>query len=108
MQVLREARALKPTHTVGCKGHFPSGVRYELICVDDHVGVSVENRGAQVGVSSIEDSFAKAEAFYRTVWLVVNKEKSRSRNKQATILGAEILGDAGLIGSARVRRLFLG
>jgi hypothetical protein len=89
---------------------LPRGPWLEMLTVDDHCGIAMVPRtgATSEGQSKAEASFAAADAIYsQTPGLNVHPSKGVRGASQGVILGAEVDGVAGTVGSQQARRLAL-
>ena len=105
--VLHGAGSYQPRHRVLGGRPLPRGPHLETLCIDDHVGIAIQPLPAPLPLPSMADSFARAGRAYAGVGLAVHPEKAQRHASQATVIGAEILGNDGLIGAERQRRALL-
>ena len=105
--VLRAAGSYLPAHRVLGGRPLPRGSHLETLCIDDHVGIAIQPLPARRPLPSMATSFERAGHAYLDVGLSAHPEKAIRHATQATVIGAEILGDDGLIGAERQRRALL-
>ena len=85
---------------------IPRGPFYELLTIDDHIGLQKVLRNS---FSTVVDTkrdievFAASEQAYLDVKLVAHPGKRQRRVAAATVLGAEIDGEAGMVSAPRSR-----
>ena len=109
-EVLRTmAGCLLPTEVVTFRRPFPRSDFLEFLCIDDHVSVQILNRAAARRNEPARDTsvFSQSHAAYDSVGLHPHPKKCRRNLQQATLLGADIDGEAGFVSAPRDRTLLL-
>ena len=106
--VLESGGSWSPEVRVLGQSPLPRGPWLEMLTVDDHCGLAKvpKDRAPSLGQQLAESSFAAADAVYaRTPGLSVHPSKGFRGQTAGVMLGAEVDGVAGTVGSQRIRRL---
>ena len=96
-EVLLECGAVAPEALVRARCPLPAARRLDLLVVDDHCVLLRRPRGDRVSGRGVADSLGRARAAYSAAGLEENAGKGFSEKRRATVLGAHVDGEAGLI-----------
>ncbi len=103
------AGAMRDDERVCYRRCFPRGPFFELLAIDDHIGlqvVTVEDFKNQKPARDTE-VFKRAELAYRQVGLVQHQKKKRRCVTEGVFLGSEVDGRVGRVSAPRNRVLIL-
>ena len=106
VNVLRKlASCMRPEECLLYRQPVPRGPFYELLTIDDHIGLQrVKKDGSQVASHSRDlQVFSAANNAYKHVKLTAHPGKMRRRDNHAVVLGAEIDGLKGRCSAPRER-----
>eukprot|EP00438_Fugacium_kawagutii_P033349 Skav204235 [mRNA] locus=scaffold1550:277390:299473:- [translate_table: standard] len=100
---------MHPKEVLAYRRAIPRGPFYELLTIDDHIGLQLVCKGVPLAAQHTRDRevFQKAEAAYDTVGLTPHPGKRQRQAQKATVLGAELDGAVGRVGSPRNRVVLL-
>lgn len=104
--------AWRSGHRIPGLDPLPRSRTLEMLTVDDHAGIAVLGPGkhphAALEVVSMTKVFRRSRAAYAaTLGLSEHPGKRFTAEPCVTVLGAELEGDAGLVGAPRAKRLML-
>ena len=99
------AGCLLPEETMAYRKIIPRGPFYELLTIDDHIGLQKVLNTVPLEQQDTRDRhvFRQAEAAYSQVHLTAHPGKRQRQVCHATVLGAEIDGVAGRVSAPRGR-----
>ena len=106
LQVLRQlAGAMRPPECLQYRQPVPRGPFYELLTIDDHIGLQKVRQDGRWFPGCDRDTavFEASNAAYKHVGLTAHPGKMRRRESHAVLLGAEIDGDRGRVSAPRER-----
>ena len=104
VNVLRElAHCMQPHECLLYRQPVPRGPFFELLTIDDHIGLEkVKRDGSQAELHSRDTQvFEAANEAYKRVKLTAHPGKMRRRAEQAVVLGAEVHGTIGRCSAPR-------
>ena len=98
------AGCMLPQETLQYRKPCPRGPVFELLTIDDHIGLQRVPRGSTsfAGTRDVE-VFAAAEQAYKEVKLTAHPGKRQRQEVHATVLGAEVHGERGRVSAPRAR-----
>ena len=90
---------MRPPECLQYRQPVPRGPFYELLTIDDHIGLQKVRKDGQPfsGCSRDTEVFEASNAAYNQVGLTAHPGKMRLREPRAVVLGAEIDGDRGRV-----------
>lgn len=106
VNVLRTlADCMRPEECLLYRQPVPRGPFYELLTIDDHIGLQKMPKGGSKNAAYNRDVtvFQAANRAYETVKLTAHPGKMRRRDTHATVLGAELDGSRGRCSAPRER-----
>ena len=103
------AGAMREHERVCYRRCFPRGPFFELLAIDDHIGLQIISRSDYRLDKPARDTevFERAGAAYRQVGLVQHPKKKRRRITEGIFLGSEVDGQKGRVSAPRSRILLL-
>ena len=106
VNLLRQlAAAMRPRECLQYRQPVPRGPFYELLTIDDHIGLQKLRKDGRSfpGCDRDTEVFEASNAAYNQVGLTAHPGKKRRREPRAVVLGAEIDGDRGRVSAPRER-----
>ena len=99
------AGCMLTTETLQYRVPCPRGPFYEMLTIDDHIGIQrVSSRHSLADQSTRDvEVFAKSEAAYSQVRLTAHPGKRQRQVSEAIVLGAEVHGVEGKVSAPRTR-----
>lgn len=103
------AGAMRDSERVCYRRCFPRGPFFELLAIDDHIGLQIVSWEDFKNQKPARDTevFKRAESAYRQVGLVQHQKKKRRCVTEGTFLGSEVDGKVGRVSAPRNRALIL-
>lgn len=99
------AGCMQPDEVMQYRKPCPRGPFFELLTIDDHIGLQVVKKNHDPVLERTRDQevFERAEAAYQQVKLTAHPGKRQRQVHHATVLGAEIDGREGRVSAPRGR-----
>jgi hypothetical protein len=103
----QEVGACRSSELVVYRAPFPRGPFWEVLAIDDHVGIQAVSRDTQPSERRDREVFAAADRVYPAVGLCQHPGKKIREADNHTVVGGEIEGRIGTIGAPRLRTAVL-
>ena len=98
------AGCMRPHESLQYRRPCPRGPFYELLTIDDHIGLQRSRRGFPLDSNTRDVAvFQSAEQAYKQVKLTAHPGKKQRQELHATVLGAEVHGERGRVSAPRAR-----
>ena len=96
---------MDPKEVLAYRRAIPKGPFYELLTIDDHIGLQRVKKGFPLGQQPTRDKavFKQSERAYAAVGLTPHPGKRQRQVSAATVLGAEVDGVVGRVSAPRSR-----
>ena len=100
---------MDPKEVLAYRRAIPKGPFYELLTIDDHIGLQRVKKHVPLQLQDTRDKvvFKQAEEAYSTVGLTPHPGKRQRQVTHATVLGAEVDGLQGRVSAPRNRLVLL-
>ena len=103
----KEVGACRASELVVYRAPFPPGPFWEVLAIDDHVGIQAVSPTTPSAARRDQDVFQKADEVYPAVGLRQHPKKKIREADSHTVVGGEIEGRIGTIAAPRLRTAVL-
>ena len=103
----KEVGACRASELVVYRAPFPRGPFWEILAIDDHVGIQAVSSATPAEARRDREVFSKADEVYPKVGLCQHPKKKVREADNHTVVGGEIEGRIGTIAAPRLRTAVL-
>ena len=103
----KEVGACRASVLVVYRAPFPRGPFWEILAIDDHVGIQAVSSATPAEARRDREVFSKADEVYPKVGLCQHPKKKVREADNHTVVGGEIEGRIGTIAAPRLRTAVL-